>query len=204
MKKKLNYKFKNNFLTGLITLLPLFVTFIFFKWMMNFLHKQLNFIPRQIFPDNLLFRAFFEIGLFLIIILFIYLFGILTSKYIGKEFLSFIENLIKKIPLVNSVYSGIKQIIDSLTLKEKKFLNAVLVEYPRKGILSIGFVTGEIVINKNKLLKVFVPSTPNPTTGYLIFCHKKDVKYLNISVETALKLILSGGIISIKEIDVKK
>lgn len=203
--KKLYPKIRKNFITGLITLIPLFATYIFFKWSVKFLYNQFSFIPQKLFPNNFAIQMLFNIGIILFLFLIIYLIGILANHYFGRQLFQIVENLLKKIPVISNIYSGTKQIIDSFSLtKKRKFLDVVLAEYPRKGCYSIGFVTGIIDFNKTKLLKIFVPSTPNPTTGYLIYLKKSDVKYLDISVETALKLILSGGIIEINKIKIKK
>ncbi len=206
IKSKIKRGFKSNFLAGIITVLPLFVTYIFFSWVMKFLHKYLNFIPHKLFPDNTLLIVAFEIVLLSLIIFTVYLIGILTSHYIGKQILKVGEKILNRIPLIRSVYTGSKQIIESFTLDKKKFMDVVLVEYPRKGIYVLGFVTGNIKVKgkrKKELVPVFIPSTPNPTTGFMVLFKKSEILPLTITPEAAIKLIISGGIIGSNTLKIK-
>ncbi|MBN1897432.1 MAG: DUF502 domain-containing protein [Spirochaetes bacterium] len=186
------------FITGLITVLPIYISYIFFSWVMKFLHRRLNFIPHKLFPDNPYLIILFEILLFSTILVLIYLIGLLATKYIGRQLLKIGERFLNRIPLIRTIYTGSKQILESFMLKnKKKFLGVVMVEYPRKGSYVLGFITDTIKVkgkhNKN-LLSVFIPSTPTPTTGFLVFFKKSDVVPLTISPEAALKMVISGGI----------
>ncbi len=201
-KKKTFYlKVRKNFVTGLITLLPLFVTYIFIAWLMKFLHKNLAFVPKLISPDNDILIILFEFVLFLLILLFIYIVGVFTNKYIGKKTILMGESLLNRIPLIRTVYTGTKQILNGLMVSNKKaFRKVVMVEYPRRGMWVLGFVTGEVYIykrkRKEKMITIFIPSTPNPTTGFMIILPQKDVKVVNISSDNALKSIISGGVLT--------
>ncbi len=203
-KKKTFYlKVRKNFVTGLITLLPLFVTYIFIAWLMKFLHKNLAFVPKLISPDNDILIILFEFVLFLLILLFIYIVGVFTNKYIGKKTILMGESLLNRIPLIRTIYTGTKQILNGLMVSNKKaFRKVVMVEYPRKGMWVLGFVTGEVYIYKRKrkvkMITIFIPSTPNPTTGFMIILPQKDVKVVNISSDNALKSIISGGVLTPK------
>ncbi len=203
IKPKLFVKIRKNIITGIITILPLFVTYLFIAWLMKLLHKNLEFIPKLLTPNNELLIYLFEVLLLLIILLFIYLVGVMTNKYIGKKSIKMGENLLNKIPLIRTIYTGTKQILDGLMVNNKRaFKKVVLVEYPRKGMQCIGFITGEVEIIKNhrkqKLYTVFIPSTPAPTTGFMVILPRKDVIMLDISPDKALKSIISGGVITPK------
>lgn len=199
--KKNSLKFRKNLITGIITALPLFITYIFFSWLMKFFHKKLNFIPQKLFPENLFLIVSFEIILFILIIIGLYIIGVLANLYFGRKLIKIGDTILNKIPLVRNIYMGSKQILSSFAVSNKKaFRKVVLLEYPRKGINSIGFLTGYIKISKshNKketMVSVFLPSTPNPTTGFLLLLPEKDIKVINISVEDAVKLIISGGVL---------
>ena len=198
---KISLKFRKNVITGIITALPIFITFIFLKWLMNLFHNKLNFFPQRVFPDNKILIITSEIILFSFIIFLLYLIGVLTHHYLGKKMIKTGDIFLNKIPLIRNIYMGSKQILASFTVSNKKaFRKVVMIEYPRRGIKSLGFMTGEIKIIKksgknSKLISVFLPSTPNPTTGYLLLLLQQDVQYVDISVEDAIKLIISGGVL---------
>ncbi len=202
-KKKLIWGFKSNFLAGIITILPLFITYLFFAWIMKFLYRKLDFIPQKLFPGNFLLTIAFEFVLLLIIIFGIYIFGIITSHYMGKQLLSLSERVLNRIPFIRTIYTGSKQIVNSfMANNKKKFMEVVLIEYPRKGIYGLGFVTGKIKLSEKRksreLVLVFIPTTPNPTTGYLGIFKQSDVIKLKMTIDAAIKLIISGGIIGDK------
>lgn len=137
-------------------------------------------------PDYLLSIIAFLLSLFII-----YLIGVIGSLYIGNLFLSYLDKLFLRIPFVKNLYSGTKQIIDAFTLQKKHLLQeVVLVEYPRKGVFVIGFLTNKV----EDTYFVFLPTTPNPTSGWLLVLKKEEVHPLDISMEEAIKLIVSGGI----------
>ena len=204
--KKLLLKFRKHLFTGIITALPIYITYIFFAWLMKFFHKKLYFIPQKVFPENVLkenviLTISFEVILFIFIIVCLFLIGVLTSHYFGKKMIKIGDKFLNRIPLIRNIYMGSKQILSSFTVGNKKTLRkVVMLEYPRKGIKSLGFLTGEIKITKRgkkdkTLYPIFLPSTPNPTTGYFLLLAKKDIQILDISVEEAARLIISGGII---------
>lgn len=137
-------------------------------------------------PSTLISACAFILSLFII-----YLIGVIGGLYIGNIFLSYLDKLFLRIPFIKNIYSGTKQIIDAFSLQKKHLLQEViLIEYPRKGLYTIGFVTNKI----NDTYYVFLPTTPNPTSGWLLILKKEDVYPLNITSEEALKLIVSGGI----------
>ena len=188
-------KIRQVFIGGLFSLLPIVATSYLFYFSFKLLD---NFFGSYI--EKLLGRPVPGIGLLASIIL-TFIIGFLVSNVIGAKLIQFGENTLQKIPIVPKVYFGIKQIIDAFSLQGKqKFNRVVLVEYPRIGIYAVGFVTGECkgeVQTKTaaKLINVFIPTTPNPTSGMLVLMPANEIKYLNMSVEEGLKLIVSAGLV---------
>ena len=198
--------YKKYIFTGIISIIPVYITYwiieqIFLlvsipgKNIISYFTVLLNFNNSV----NTQFIIFTEYVLgFVLTILFLFLFGLIISNVIGKKIYSFFETLLNSIPIVNKVYSSIKQIISTLSVDSKKsFKKVVMIQYPRKGLWTIAMVTGESV-NKDKkeFYTLFVPSTPNPTTGYMIIILKNDVVNTDLSVEDATKVILSGGLVT--------
>jgi len=189
-------KIKKYFLTGLAIIIPFVLTIyilaILFRFVDNIFGRFLNVIFKKIF-------GFYIPGLgFLFFILFIYFVGFLANRYIGKKFLYSIERWFFNLPFIRNIYPGFKQLSSFLfEEKEIKFKKVVLVEYPSKGIFSLGFLTKEEIKDLDnfdeKLVSVFIPSTPNPLTGFLIFVPKDNLKFLDLSVSDAMKIIFSGG-----------
>lgn len=194
-------RFRRNLITGIITALPIYITYIFIAWLMRLFHKKLNFVPQKIFPDNVFLTTSLEVILFVFIIMCLFLLGLLTNHYIGKKLIKTGDAFLNKIPLIRNIYMSSKQILSSFAVSGKKaFRKVVMIEYPRKGIQSLAFLTGEIKVSqkgkKDKILaSVFLPSTPNPTTGYFLLLPKKDLLTVDISIEEAIRLIISGGIL---------
>ena len=195
-KKKSNIlvRFRNYFITGIVVLIPigitLYLTLFLASVSSNLLPKEIN--PNYYLPYNI---PGVEIFVSIIMITFI---GWLSLSFIGKRLLSLINTILKKIPLLRTIYSAIGQMTETFAKTEKNKKNVVIVEYPRKGSWAVGFATkenkGEISIKTNQnLINVFVPTTPNPTSGFLLMFPKEDVIYLNISFEEASKFIVSAG-----------
>ncbi len=197
-------KFKTYFLTGLLALTPIVLT-IFIIWKLFFAIDGLlqGFINRHVLKwlgldvphGNLTGLGFISIILFILIT------GFFARNYVGKKVLSIGDALVTRIPIINRVYVAIQQISQAfLSEKTEVFKKAVIIEYPRRGIYSIGFFTqdtkGEV---QEKLpvdvVSVFLPTTPNPTSGFLLFVPKKDTIEMDMPVEEALKLVISGGAI---------
>lgn len=197
-------KLKSYFLTGLLVLTPIVLT-IFIIWKLFFAIDGLL----QGFISNVLMKSMgYQVGDkpltglgFISIVLFILLTGFLARNYIGRKVITLGDMVVARIPLINRVYIAIKQIsLAFLSEKREVFKQAVLIEYPRKGIYSIGFFTqdtkGEVQDRLDEdVVSVFLPTTPNPTSGYLLFVPKSDAVKLNMTVEEALKLVISGGAI---------
>ena len=185
----LSLKIRNYFFTGIVVLVPIGLTIYLSKFLINTSSKIL---PSQINPNYYL--PFKIPGLEIIItIIFIIFIGFISLSYLGKKFLSIIDFLFKKIPLLGTFWSAIKQMSQSFKESGSKSKSVVLVQYPRKDVWAVGFATkentGEIT-NKTgrKLINVFVPTTPNPTSGFLLMFPKEDVIYLNMTFEEASKL----------------
>ena len=190
----LSLKIRNYFFTGVVVLIPIGLTIYLSKFLINTSSKIL---PSQINPNYYL--PFNIPGLEIIIsIIFITIIGFISLSYLGKKFLQLIDSLFKKIPLLGTFWSAIKQMSQSFKESGSKSKSVVLVEYPRKGVWAVGFATkensGEIAEKTNqKLINVFVPTTPNPTSGFLLMFPVEDVIYLNMSFEEASKFIVSAG-----------
>ena len=187
-------RLRNYFIAGIIVLVPLGFTLYLTLFLVSILSKL---IPEEINPNSYL--PFSIPGLEIAIsIIFITLIGFISLSFIGKRILKLINDLLKKIPFLRTIYSAIGQMTESFTNKKGKKKSVVLVQYPRKGSWAVGFATkdnkGEISKKVNdKLVNVFIPTTPNPTSGFLLMFPKKEVIYLDMSFEEASKFIVSAG-----------
>ena len=187
-------KLRNYFFTGIIILVPLGFTLYLTIFLISISSKL---IPEEINPNNYL--PFSIPGLEIILsIIFITLVGGLSLSFIGKKILQIINDLLKKIPFLRTIYSAIGQMTESFTKNKKGRKSVVLIQYPRKGTWAVGFATkenkGEITKKTNeKLVNVFVPTTPNPTSGFLLMFPKDEIIYLDMSFEEASKFIVSAG-----------
>jgi len=192
---------KKFFLTGLLVVVPVYLTYYILSVLVRFADHLLSFLPQKFHPDTYLP---FHIPGFGIIITFIFIFlvGVLTTNFFGKKMVLLWERILSKIPLIRTIYTASKQLIEAFFATNRAgFRRVVLIEYPRKGIYVIGFVTGiargEVQNKTNeKTINIFLPTTPNPTSGFYILVPEKDTIPLKISVEDAFKLIISGGMIS--------
>ena len=196
MKKKISIfnKLRNYFIAGIVAIIPIGITLYLTMFIIDVSSKLL---PKEINPNNYLPFSIpgLEIILSIIIITFI---GGLSVSFIGKKILQLINDLFKKIPFLRTIYSAINQMTESFTNKDKGRKSVVLVEYPRKGSWAVGFATkdneGEISKKTNsELVNVFVPTTPNPTSGFLLMFPKKEIIYLDMTFEEASKFIVSAG-----------
>jgi uncharacterized membrane protein len=193
-KKSIFSKIRNNFIAGIVVLIPLGITLYLTLFLIRISGRI---IPKEINPNNYLPFNIpgVEIIIALIIITFI---GWLSLSFLGKKFFELFNNILKKIPILRTIYSAIGQMTETFTKSDNKQNSVVLLEYPRKGIWAVGFATKENVgLIKNKLevdiINVFVPTTPNPTSGFLLMVPKKDLIYLDVSFEQASKFIVSAG-----------
>ena len=199
--KRLRTSLKNCFLTGLLVILPISITVYVIWILIRGMDAILKYIPAKYLPETYLQIHIPGLGLILVVIL-VFVVGLLTRNIIGRKIVHLGENIVDRIPLVRVLYTGVKQLLEPLFLqKTNGFKRVALIEYPRRGVHVIGFITGESkgeVQNKTSkdMMNVFVPTTPNPTSGFYILIPEDEVVYLNMSVEDAFKLIISGGIVS--------
>jgi len=187
-------KLRNYFITGIVVLIPIGVTLYLTRF---FIRVSSKLIPAEINPNNYLPILIPGLEIILAIIL-ITLIGYLSLSFIGKKILQLFNDLLKRIPILRTIYSAIGQMAETLAPKRKSKKSVVLVEYPRKGSWAVGFATkdnkGEISKKTNqKLVNVFIPTTPNPTSGFLLMFPKKEIIYLDMNFEEASKFIVSAG-----------
>ncbi len=194
IKKSIFSRIRNYFIAGIVVLIPIGITLYLTLFIIKF---SGNIIPKEINPNNYL--PFNIPGLEIFMALFIITFiGWLSLSFIGKKFFELFNNLLKKIPILRTIYSAIGQMTESFTKSDNKQKSVVLLEYPRKGVWAVGFATKEnkgLIQEKinEDLINVFVPTTPNPTSGFLLMVPKKDLIYLDITFEQASKFIVSAG-----------
>ena len=185
------------FLTGVLVLVPLAATLLIFKWLFDAIDGILEPAVEAIFG-----RPIAGIG-FVAIIVLIFLAGLFASNVIGKKVIQRGESLLEDLPMIREIYVTLKQILQSVILPNKGgFREVVLVEFPRPGMKTIGFVTNRIKdMEGKKLVNVYIPTTPNPTSGYLEIIPEEDVVKIDMSIDDALKMVLSGGMVSPEVID---
>lgn len=205
-KKGLMARLRSWFLTGLLVTAPVMLT-IYITWLfIDIIDSNVN----ALIPNGV--RELIEIkaphigslpGLGLLIgLIVITLIGALAAGFFGRWLIRMGENILNRMPVVRTIYGASKQILETvLTTQSNAFREVVLVEYPRKELWVVGFVTGstegEVGVKiEDETVNVFIPTTPNPTSGFLLFCPKKDLIYLDMGVEDAVKLVVSGGIVT--------
>ncbi len=196
-------KIKNYFLTGVLVSAPVFITFWIVFSLVELFDKLITpLIPYYINPNYYLPRDVPGLGLITLVILLVGI-GFITASFFGSYIFKKTESVINRIPLIKIFYKTTKQIIETIFKNNSQaFRDVVLLEYPRKGLWVLGFTTGEVkgaVSSKIKgeLVNVFVPTTPNPTSGFLLMVPKSQLKYLNTKVDDAVKTIISAGIIEL-------
>jgi len=199
-KRSFFSRLRNYFIAGIVVLIPIgitvYLTFFIISISSKILPKEIN--PNHYLPYNIP-------GLEIIIsLLLITLIGWLSLSFLGKKLLDLFNNILKKIPILRTIYSAIGQMTQTFTKNDSNKKNVVLIEYPRKGSWAVGFATkdntGEIKTKTNKnLVNVFVPTTPNPTSGFLLMFPKEEVIYLDMSFEEASKFIVSAGTSNTKD-----
>ncbi len=193
-KKSFSLILRNYFITGVVVLIPIGFTLYLTKFVIGISSKI---IPENINPNSYLPYAIPGIEI-LISIIFITIVGGLSLSFLGKRILKIIDDLFKRIPFLRTIYSAILQMTESFSNKDNDKKSVVLVEYPRKDVWAVGFATkenkGEMSEKTNKkLINVFVPTTPNPTSGFLLMFPIDDVIYLNMTFEEASRFIVSAG-----------
>lgn len=201
MIKKLKAGFKRYFITGLLVVVPLYLTVNIFGLIVGYMDTLLKYLPEPLQPDTYLpfhipgLGVLFTIGV-------IFLMGLLATNLLGKKLVEIGDGILARIPLFKGIYKPIKQLLETfLATGYSDFRRVVLIEFPSKGIYSVGFLTGvaagEVQAKTaEKVVNVFLPTTPNPTTGFYLLIPEKDIIPLDMSVEDAFKLIITGGMVS--------
>ena len=195
-------KTRNNFLTGLVLVVPVTLTgYLVWGAIKFFDEKVIPLVPLIYNPETYLEHSIPGLGVILFII-FTTIVGAITKGFFGRQIVKIGELLVAKTPIVRTIYNSVKQILETaLKNSHESFQNACLVQYPRAGIWAVAFIStnarGEISskINEKDLVSVFLPTTPNPTSGFLLFVPRKDILPLDMSVEQAAKLVISAGLV---------
>ena len=193
-KKSIALRLRNYFFTGVVVLIPIGFTLYLTKFLISISSKL---IPEKINPNYYLHFSIPGLEIILAIIL-ITIVGGLSLSFLGKKFLQLVDDLFKRIPILRTIYSAIVQMTETFTQKDSSRKSVVLVEYPKKGSWAVGFATKdnktEMSTKTNEqLVNVFIPTTPNPTSGFLIMFPKKDLIFLDMTFEEASKFIVSAG-----------
>jgi len=195
IKKKPVRLVRNKFLTGLLTLLPIYITYLLLRFIIGIAPNipYLRTIP-YLSDNEILVNIIEFIGALIVI----FIIGIVVSNVVGKRLFSLFENIMERVPLINTIYTSSRQIMQTLTMPGKgSFKQVVLIEYPRKDLWTLAFVTAYSKSKSNEqYVHVFLPTTPNPTSGFMLFVKEKDVKPSGMTVEEGLKTLISGGMIA--------
>lgn len=194
-------KFQSYLITGLVVVIPIWLTYIvlsvIFKWVSSFTFSIVKIYIADKFWVIVIARALsFFASVFSILLL-----GFIANKVFGKKIVIQVENVIEKLPILGIVHSSAKKFINFIfgTDSKKNFKQVVFVCYPKKDVYSVAFLTGEQFVEDKKYLCVFMPTTPNPTSGYLLLCQEKDIIYTQYTVEQAFQFIISVGVIGMQK-----
>lgn len=186
-------------LAGLVVWLPILVTIMVLRFIVDLLDQTLALLPNSYQPDQLLGHHIPGIGVVLSLVLLV-ITGILATNFLGQRLVGWGESILARIPLVRSIYSAVKQVIHALlSTNSQAFRKVLLIQYPREGLWTIAFQTGETSSEMNQkandeMVSLFVPTTPNPTSGFLMMLPKRDVIEIDMTIDEALKYIISLGV----------
>lgn len=191
-------KIRNSFLTGIGALLPIGVTVYIVSKLFTTIDDFLQGWIEKVFGFRL-------IGLgFVVVVITIVLIGAFTNTFLAKKISKVINSIFNKIPIVKSIYAPLKEVVSLSNPSETNFKKVVLVEFPNKGIQSIGFITNqELKINNEKKVSVFIPTTPNPTNGFLIYVNIEAIEILDMTIEEGIKTVISIGSLTPKNMSFK-
>jgi uncharacterized membrane protein len=202
IKRSFGAKLRGYFLAGVLVTVPISLTFYLVWIFIKFTdHQVASLVPEFYNPESDIPFGLPGIGVVVVAIVMIFI-GALTAGFLGRLFHRIVDNLLARLPVVRGVHSAIKQILQTVfSNKSNAFREAVLVEYPRRGIWAIAFITGRTQgevqnLTVEECINIFIPTTPNPTSGFLLFVPKKDLVPLGMAVDDALKMVISGGIIT--------
>jgi uncharacterized membrane protein len=200
-EKHIKNKLKMYLITGLVVVIPIWLTYfamsIVFKWISNFTFPFVKFYIADRYWVVVIAKTLsFFASIFSVLLL-----GFIANRVFGKKVLTHIEDFIEKLPILGTVHSATRKFISFIfgTDSAKGFKQVVFVCYPKKGVYTVAFLTGEQFIEYKKYLCVFMPTAPNPTTGFLLLCQEEDVIYTKYSVEQAFQFIISAGVIGMDE-----
>ena len=192
---------------GLLVWIPLGVTFVIIKFLVELMDRSLLWLPPRFQPEQLFGFAIPGLGVVLSALVVLGT-GVIVANFFGRHVVGFWEQLLSRIPLVRSIYSGVKQVAATvLSGSGQSFSKVVLVEYPRRDAWTLAFVTGKAwpgiadTIGADDLVSIYVPTTPNPTSGFFLMVPRKDIQELDLSVDDGLKLILSTGVLTPDEVE---
>ncbi len=198
-------RLRTYFFTGILVTAPAAITFYIAILLINFVDAKVGkLIPPEFHPDNYLPFSVPGLGVIVLIVGLIFI-GMFAAGFLGKFLTRMWDRIIAKTPFVSSIYGALKQIFETvLATQSTAFRDVVLLEYPRKGMWAIGFITGTTKgevqrLTDDEVVNIFMPTTPNPTSGYLLFVPRKDLIKLSMTVEEGLKLVISGGIVCPKD-----
>ncbi len=187
-------------IAGLLVWVPIGVTILVIKFLIDIIGNSVSLMPHAYRPDNLI--GFHIPGInFIFVIIIIFFTGMVTTNYLGNYFLNLWDKVIHRIPLVRTIYGGVKQVLVTIFKPSgQAFRKVLLVEYPRRGMWSVGFQTGPVAKEvqsktEKEMVTVFIPTTPNPTSGFLMMLPKEEAQELDMSVDEALKFVISLGVV---------
>ena len=201
-KKEKKSIVRKSFISGLLVLLPvwltIFIILILFKWISSLSMPILSPFLKLFTSDSQWVEVLAKIASFFLTLIIIFFVGFFTNIWFGKKLYDFFENLFVKIPLIGTIYSGLKKLFSFFAKSDdttKNFQKVIFVPFPTKDSYCVAFSTGEKIINGKKYISTFMPSTPNPTTGFLILVREEDVIEADYTVEEAIQYIISAGIV---------
>lgn len=207
LRRSFGARLRNYFLTGIIVTAPIGIT-VYLAWaFVDYVDRTVTpLIPPEYNPETYLKFSVPGLGMIVAVVV-LTLIGFLTANFLGRSLIRIGERIVERMPVIRSIYGALKQIIETILAQSSTaFRQVVLVEYPRRGMWTLAFVSaevrGEVAGRLNeKMISIYVPTTPNPTSGYLVFVPETDVKYLDMSVEEGMKLVISVGVIAGDEDD---
>jgi uncharacterized membrane protein len=205
MKASLRESLQRHFLAGLLVFLPVVITLWFLGWVIGLMDGLLDVLPSRLHPNSYLPFAIPGLGAVFTIALILFL-GILTRGVATRRFLAAWDNIFVQIPIFRGVYTAVQKLVQTFLGQSQTHRQVVMIEYPRKGVYTVGFAMGRAWRelernNESPLVNVFVPTTPNPTSGFYLLVPINDISPLDMSMEEALKLITSGGLITPEDRD---
>lgn len=215
MLKSINHNIRNRFIAGLLLLIPFAVTIVIIRWLFTKIYRFLDPLIRKVqtwlisasildtIPPVIITGLLFILTIFIIVFL-IYMSGTIGQIVAGKRLLAVSESVVVKIPLVGIIYSATKQVLGAVSMPDRgAFKSVVMVQFPRPGFFAIAFLTGSLRGAEGKTYcKVFIPTAPNPTSGFFEIIPPDEVQQTNLTIEDAFKMIISGGLVSPESISV--